>query len=249
LNVSGSTSMTGSLIISSSAAYDLTVIDGMQVSGSTGRVTIGTSGFVTTTPSTNVGSYVNVYSLAQTDSVTGDELGLTLDTDAYGISGWSGPAIYGNNPSDLYPALIGFQNKASWTDGRTTFLTPISASAGIIGNTILTGSLTLTGSAHGNVNSASITSNTASIDFSKANYFEVTASVTPLYLDITNITKGTTSTLIISASASSSIKFSPNVAQPSPGAYSGSAAASVDILSFVAFNNSRVNLVATKNIV
>jgi hypothetical protein len=122
----------------------------------------------------------------------------------------------------------------------------LSSSAAIELNVI--GNSTFTGSVAGNVVSASITSNTASIDFNLANYFEVTASVTPLHLDVTNITPGRTSTLIISASASSSITFSPNVAQPTGNAYSGSAG-SIDILSLVAFNTSKVNLVATKALV
>lgn len=123
-----------------------------------------------------------------------------------------------------------------------------------VGNQIITGSLSVsgnsvfTGSVAGNVLSASITSNTASIDFSLANYFEVTSSVTPLHLNVTNITPGRTSTLIISASASSSILFSPNVAQPSGNEYSGSAG-SIDILSLVAFSTSKVNLVSTKNMI
>ena len=112
----------------------------------------------------------------------------------------------------------------------------------VIGNSVFTGSVA------GNVVSASITSNTASIDFSLGNYFEVTSSVTPLHLNITNIGAGRTSTLIVSASASSSILFSPNVAQPSGSAYSGSLG-SIDILSLVAFNTSKVNLVATKALV
>jgi hypothetical protein len=112
----------------------------------------------------------------------------------------------------------------------------------VIGNSVFTGSVA------GNVVSASITSNTASIDFSLGNYFEVTSSVTPLHFNVTNIGAGRTCTLIISASASSSILFSPNVAQPSGNAYSGSLG-SIDILSLVAFNTSKVNLVSTKALV
>ena len=134
----------------------------------------------------------------------------------------------------------------------------------VSGSTTMTGSLILsssnaielqvignsefTGSVAGNVVSASITSDTASIDFSLGNYFEITSSVTPLHLNVTNISAGRTSTLIISASASSSILFSPNVSQPSGSAYSGSEG-SIDILSLVAFNTSKVNLVATKALV
>jgi hypothetical protein len=140
----------------------------------------------------------------------------------------------------------------------------VEGSLNVSGSTYMTGSLILsssnaielqvignaefTGSVAGNVVSASITSNTASIDFNLGNYFEVTSSVTPLHLNVTNIKPGTTSTLIVSASASSSILFSPNVAQPSGSAYSGSAG-SIDILSLVAFNTSKVNLVSTKALI
>jgi hypothetical protein len=162
--------------------------------------------------------------------------------------------------------LIETSNLEAFTSSQsllnTTFAT--TGSNNFVGNQTITGSLILsssaitelqvvgnaefTGSVAGNVVSASITSNTASIDFNLGNYFEVTSSVTPLHLNVTNIKPGTTSTLIVSASASSSILFSPNVAQPSGSAYSGSLG-SIDILSLVAFNTSKVNLVATKALV
>jgi hypothetical protein len=131
---------------------------------------------------------------------------------------------------------------------KTGFLIDSGSNSFFEGTLNVSGSASFTGSVAGNVVSASITSNTASIDFNLGNYFEVTSSVTPLHLDITNITPGRTSTLIVSASASSSITFSPNVAQPTGNAYSGSAG-SIDILSLVAFNTSKVNLVATKALV
>lgn len=118
----------------------------------------------------------------------------------------------------------------------------------ITGSMITTGSFVLTGSAYGNVVSMSITSNTASMDLSRGNYFELTSSTTPCRINITNLQPGLTSTLIISASASSSILFSTNVAQPSGSAYSGSAG-SIDILSLVAFNSSKINVVATKALI
>jgi hypothetical protein len=157
---------------------------------------------------------------------------------------------------------VGNASNVSTLVATSSFAT--TTSNNFIGNQTITGSLILsssaaielqvignsvfTGSVAGNVVSASITSNTASIDFNLANYFEVTSSVTPLRLNITNITPGTTSTLIISASASSSITFSTNVAQPTGSAYSGSLG-SIDILSLVAFNTSKVNLVSTKALV
>ncbi len=107
------------------------------------------------------------------------------------------------------------------------------------------GGLQVTGSAHGNVVSMSITSNTASMDFNAGNYFELTASVSPLNINVINLSKGTTSTLSISGSTASTITFSPNVQQPSGSAYTASVSGQTDILSFVAFNSSKVNVVST----
>ena len=109
----------------------------------------------------------------------------------------------------------------------------------------VSGSLSISGSAHGNVVSMSITSNTASMDFNAGNYFELTASVSPLNINVINLSKGTTSTLSISGSTASTITFSPNVQQPSGSAYTASVSGQTDILSFVAFNTSKVNVVST----
>ena len=130
--------------------------------------------------------------------------------------------------------------------GSNTF---VEGTFNVSGSTAISGTFELTGSAYGNVVSMSVTSNTASMNLAAGNYFELTSSASPLRIELSNLKAGVTATLIVSASVSSSIAFSSNVGQPSPGAYSGSAAASTDILSFVAFNSSKANLVATKNIV
>jgi hypothetical protein len=119
----------------------------------------------------------------------------------------------------------------------------LSSSAAIELNVI--GNMTITGSASGNVVSMSITSNTASLDFNAGNYFELTASVSPLNINVINLSRGTTSTLSISGSTASTITFSPNVQQPSGSLYTASVSGQTDILSFVAFNTSKVNVVST----
>jgi hypothetical protein len=91
----------------------------------------------------------------------------------------------------------------------------------------------------------SITSNTASMDFSLGNYFELSASVSPLRIEVTNLSGGTTKTLALNGVTSSTITFSSNVLQPSGSAYTASVSSSNDILSFVAFNSSKVNVVST----
>ena len=146
-------------------------------------------------------------------------------------------------------AFTASQDTKNTTLGNLTGSFATTGSNSFNGIQSISGSFNLTGSAYGNVVSMSINSNTASMDLSKGNYFELTSSASPLRIELSNVKAGLTSTLIISSSAATTISFSSNVGQPSPGAYSGSAAASTDILSFVAFNNSKANVVATKNIV
>jgi hypothetical protein len=264
----GNQTITGSVTISGSAANDLIVNGTVRVTGSGANNANITQNVIGLTRPDGSGTWQSLDFGGYLSAFTADlsEISVVADGGSY-TTGWAnGPAISVNDPTDSYPAIIGFQNKTNWTDGRVTILKPlvVSAAVSISGSTRITGSLILsssnaveltvigaavfTGSVAGNVVSASITSNTASIDFSLGNYFEVTSSVTPLRLNVTNITAGRTSTLIISASASSSITFSSNVAQPSGSAYSGSLG-SIDILSLVAFNSSKVNVVSTKALI
>jgi hypothetical protein len=142
--------------------------------------------------------------------------------------------------------------------GSNTF---IEGTLNVSGSTTMTGSLILsssnavelqvignsefTGSVNGNVVSMSVTSNTASMDFNIGNYFELTASVSPIRVEVTNLKGGTTKTLALNGVTSSTIVWSSNVLQPSGSAYTASVSGSNDILSFVSFNTSLVNVVST----
>ena len=138
----GNQIITGSVTISGSATTDLTVVGQIFVSSSaTGGTTapkITVSGSAgTSTINRNSISTRNTTNLAQLSPVgvfmnttaTTDEIGFSVDTGSF--SAWAfGPGIYVNNPTDTYPAVLGFQNKANYTDGRVAVLTPLSASAG-----------------------------------------------------------------------------------------------------------------------
>jgi hypothetical protein len=142
--------------------------------------------------------------------------------------------------------------------GSNTF---VEGTLNVSGSTTMTGSLILsssnaieliviggsefTGSVYGNVVSMSINSNTASMDFSLGNYFELSASVSPIRVEVTNLKGGTTKTLALNGVTSSTIVWSSNVLQPSGSAYTASVSGSNDILSFVAFNSNLVNVVST----
>jgi len=138
----GNQTITGSLTISSSATTDLTVVGQIFVSSSaTGgttqpRITVsGSAGQsiinrnnISTRNTTNI-AQLNPAGVFMNSIATADEIGFGVDTGSF--SGWAfGPGIYVNNTTDTYPAIFGFQNKANYTDGRVTVLTPLSASAG-----------------------------------------------------------------------------------------------------------------------
>jgi hypothetical protein len=66
------------------------------------------------------------------DTATNNEINLILKSEEWGYpNNWTGPSISGNNPSDEYPAFIGFQQKSNWTDGRVTILKPLDVSGSL----------------------------------------------------------------------------------------------------------------------
>jgi len=153
------------------------------------------------------------------------------------------------NKAKTAETIFAIGTGTSYANKKTGFLIDSGSNTFIEGTLNVSGSSSFTGSVNGNVVSMSITSNTASMDFSLGNYFELTASVTPLNINVTNLKGGTTKTLSLSGSTASTITFSPNVQQPSGSLYTASVSGQTDILSFVAFNTSKVNVVSTLKMV
>ena len=95
--------------------------------------------------------------------------------------------------SNVTSSLINFTGSAA-TTGSNTF----------IGTETITGSVVITGSAYGNIVALSITSNTASIDMRRGNFFTLTlASSATTRLEATNIRPGETANLLITQPATS----------------------------------------------
>ena len=150
--------ITGSLFVSSSLASDV-IINGQLyvsssstnaanapkiiVSGSGGSTTINRNSVTVATP-TSVAS-LNPLVTFISDVATLDEIGYVIDPVTGGISGWTkGAAIYTNDPTDSYPAMIGFQNKANYTNGTVTILNGLDVSGSLgVTNIKGTGSLFL----------------------------------------------------------------------------------------------------------
>jgi hypothetical protein len=112
-------------------------------------------------------------------------------------------------------------------------------------NTFVEGSLTITGSVYGNVFSASIISNTASIDLSVANYFTLTLPISSsTNINVLNPKPGNTAILRITTAETASVIFSSNVLQPTGSRYSPTNGVNTDILTLSAFDSSNVYIVS-----
>jgi hypothetical protein len=144
-NFTGNQTITGSLLISGSATYDIDVIGSIRtsgpntnilVSGSTGRSHIGQheisiiSNSNSPYLSTEFGGNLGVFNLSNLT-----EIGIALNGSEFSNNWSNGPVLYVNNDSeDSYDAVFGFQNKTGYTDGRITLLknTDLSGSLNVI---------------------------------------------------------------------------------------------------------------------
>jgi hypothetical protein len=141
----GNQIITGSVTISGSSTTDLTVVGQIfvsssatggttapkiTVSGSSGQTTILRNQVNTNNGTNSAG--LNPLAIFNSVISTNDEIGFAVNAVGGGVTGWpTGSAIYVNNTAlDTYPAVFGFQNKVTYTDGRVAVLTPLSASAG-----------------------------------------------------------------------------------------------------------------------
>ena len=119
------------------------------------------------------------------------------------------------------------------------------------GSQTITGSITITGSAYGNVADLTISSNTASIDMRRSNFFTLTlASSATTRLEATNIRPGETVNLLITQPATSGSlvlgsMFKTNYNYPYQVTASGSAE---DLLSLVSFNDSTIYLLGVNRL-
>lgn len=138
----GNANFTGNITTDSNLNVGLDITaDRLVLTGGTGVDLIVTgSGRISNTfnvgPVTGDQSYMSQYGFSAINGATTDETGLTNNSVDYGVSGWDGPSIYGNDPSDTFPAFIGFQNQATWTDGTISILKPlnVTGSVSISGN-------------------------------------------------------------------------------------------------------------------
>jgi len=172
-------------------------------------------------------------------------INLNIDNAAYGNSGWAGPGLAVSN-ADLtdYPVVIGLQAGNTYTDGTVTVLKPLAVS----------GSTFVSGSVRGNVASASISSNTASLDFGSSNFFTLTlVSGSSTHIVPQNVGTGQTINLkVVQPSVGTgTISFPSSFKFPEVAPYTASiVTSSVDVVTFITFEDTgSIYSVAVKRLV
>lgn len=135
------------------------------------------------------------------------------------------------------------------TTGSNSFL----GNQFITGSSTFTGSVSITGSIYGNIISASIVSSTASLDLSKGNFFTLTlVSGSITQLTASNIKAGQTINLFVyqPSVGFGSLSYNSTFAFPYTNPYSATTnSSSVDILTFVTIDSSKIYSTAVKNLV
>lgn len=126
----------------------------------------------------------------------------------------------------------------------------ISAGAQITGSLTVTGSSILSGSATGVVNSLSISSNTASLDLTRGNFFTLQlVGGTDTYINPSNIQSGQTVNILINTVGSATVSFPNTVLQPSGSEYIPTSSTGKDIITLVSFDSSNLYLANVKNFI
>jgi hypothetical protein len=123
--------------------------------------------------------------------------------------------------------------------------------AEISGSLNVTGSIFISGSVYANTTSQSVASNTASLDFTAANFFMVQlGSNVTTHISASNLRAGQSVNVLITTGTNSTASFSTNVRQPSGSFYlPTSGSGKKDILSFVSFDSSNLYLVAVNQMI
>jgi hypothetical protein len=136
---------------------------------------------------------------------------------------------------------------------RLNGLSSFTASYATTGSNVFIGNQTITGSVYGNVVSANIVSNTASLDLSLGNFFTLNlVSGSTTHLTATNIQRGQTINLLVTQStpASGSLVYSSIFKFPGGGNYiPTSLSGSKDILTFITFDNTTIYAAAINNLI
>ena len=138
-----------------------------------------------------------------------------------------------------------------YSSGSNQFGDAVDDVQSLYGSVIIeTGSLTITGSAYGNVSALSVSSNTASLDLSRGNFFTLTLdSAATTRIEPSNIRSGQTVNLLVNTLSGSLVSCPSTVKQPSGSAYTPSISGSQDVLTFISFDTSSLYMSNVKRLI
>ena len=207
----------------------------------------GTSG----TSGTNGTSGSNGSSGTSGSNGTNGSSGTSGTSGTAGSSGTSG-VININSPAlgrFLYTNATGTAATASVNLVVSGSNVVISGSIITTGSLNVNGSTIITGSILGNINTLTVSSNTASLDLSLSNFFTLQLTTSSIYLNPSNIKPGQTANILVGTVNGSSLSFPSSIKQVSCSVYIPSQSTGKDIITLATFDSSSIYLVAAKNLV
>ena len=152
--------------------------------------------------------------------------------------------------SDPYNIIFGETGtgKILRGDAQLTY-NPVTDTLSVVNN-IITTKLTISGSAVGEVNTLSITSQTASLDCSAGNFFTLQlASGSDTHINPSNIQAGQTLNIRVNTTGSGTVSFPSSVLQVSGSSYVPTTTTGVDIITLISYDTSNLYLSNIKNFI
>lgn len=270
----GNQIITGSLYVSSSVANDVTVDGKVLVFSNAGAgnapslivsgayANAGTSTLNPGTILASSGSFNGIVSklaVTHTDATgaptTNKYIGFSANPSIIGapsVTGTTVPSILAMNSSAQPEAVISFQHRGAYTDGRITMIKPVTFNSGslISGSLDVSGSVIITGSVQGNVTPLTVSSNTASLNLNNGNFFELALTGSQdIRIEPSNIKPGQTVNIKLNTVGSGTVSFPSTVKQASGSAYVPTTSTGVDIITMVSFDTTNVYLANVKNLI
>jgi hypothetical protein len=259
LDVSGSVLISGSLIVTSS------------VSASTlGQFTGNRNGFVefsvrNSNNGVSASSDIAVYNNSGSATLNHINMGINSSNIAAGFSFGRGNDSYvyntggdlfiGNSTAFYQPTVLSqslhlFANSAGTPDFTITGSRIGIQKSGSLNATLdISGSVIITGSVQGNVSALTISTNTASIDLSRGNFFTLTLSGST-HFTATNIKPGQTVNILLTTNATNnSASFNSTIfRQPSGSAYTPTGVnGAQDIITLISYDTTALYMASVKN--
>ena len=237
----------------SSSTFEITTYSGLDGSNPVTRLTGGGNGGQNGT--TILGAfYDSTVRFYKTSTwVSGTDLIVSGTLNGQGDINLNGPTNLNGQTTINDVVTVNSEISSSTHISASAFVGDGSGLSGVakLTSNTFSGTQTLSGSIQTEVAIQSISSNTASIDFSDTSLYELTlASSADTHIDATNIGKGQTINLLITQPSpnTGSLSFSSKFLQPTGSEYTASAVAGAqDILTLMTFNDTTKIYVAAVN--